>query len=147
MQTFFRDNRGESEYIGTMISLLVIMCFVLSIVSLLPIFTTKADVDYAAQQAVRTIELTGKKGEEYTELMTDLDTVFGAGGYTVTVDGDFVTSGGIEKIQLRDKFTVTVTVPVHIPVITPAVGDPVVLTINVGKTLTGRSEIYWKDLA
>lgn len=147
LRAFIKDNRGVSEYIGTMISILVVMCFVLTIVSLLPIFTTKADVDYMTQQAVRTIELTGKKGDEYTELVADLDNAFGAGEYTLAVEGNFVTSGGIEKIQLRDKFTVTLTVPVGIPIITPAGGEPVVITINVAKSLTGRSEIYWKDLA
>lgn len=147
MRTFFHDNRGESEYIGTMFSLIVIMCFVLSFVTLLPIFTTKTDVDYACQQAVRTIELTGKKGDEYNALVAELNTVFGEGKFTISVDGNFVNSGGEEKIQLREKFTVNLSVPVGIPVITPAIGDPVVITVNVSKSLVGRSEIYWKELA
>jgi hypothetical protein len=61
----------------------------------------------------------------------------------VAVDTEWYDAAA-KTIQLKTLFTVTVTKTVPIVILRPALGDPVVINVNISATARGISEVYWK---
>jgi len=142
MATLKEDERGLSQYVGTIISLMIILAVVYCFVQLVPLIVGKINIDHATRQLARTIELSGEAGELYEQEIDRLKRELGM-DFTVTLTG--VQPGG--KLQLRQQFRITVTVTINLTLTTPAFGDPILLPVTLQTTHTGYSEVYWKELA
>ena len=142
MATLKEDERGLSHYVGTIISLMIILAVVYCFVQLVPLIVGKVNLDHATRQLARTIELSGEAGELYEQETDQLKRELGM-DFTVTLTG--VQPGG--KLQLRQQFRITVTVTINLTLTTPAFGDPILLPVTLQTTHTGYSEVYWKELA
>lgn len=142
MEALKKDERGLSQYVGTIISLMIILAVVYCFVQLVPLIVGKINIDHATRQLARTIELSGEAGELYEQEIDRLKRELGI-DFAVTLTG--VQPGG--KLQLRQQFRITVTVTINLTLTTPAFGDPILLPVTLQTTHTGYSEVYWKELA
>lgn len=137
---FIRDQTAEG-YIDVAITVLIVFTLMASLLALYPIFTAQQSLNQTAKYMARTVELYGKADDETLA--------------SVTADGSFLEPDSLaidtewydaaeKTIQLKTLFTVTVTKTVPIVILRPALGDPVVINMNISATARGISEVYWK---
>ncbi|HWR19914.1 MAG TPA: DUF4320 family protein [Clostridia bacterium] len=133
---FLKDKRAET-IISTILLIVVFFTLVATFITIFPLFVTKTEVDTIAAQLTRVIELTGQAGSEYASELADLRTATG-------LDPTVSVHPAAEQYQLREQFTVTVTVNATINIFTPSFGEPLSISVPITKTVTGRSEVYFK---
>lgn len=137
---FIRDQTAEG-YIDVAIAILIVFTLMASLLALFPIFTAQQSLNQTARYMARTIELYGKADDETLE--------------AVTTDGDFLIPDSVEintqwqdaaekTIQLKTSFTVAITKTMPIVILRPALGEPVVINVQITATARGISEVYWK---
>lgn len=139
--------KGEM-YIDTMISVLII-CIVLTLcLSVLPILIYKYQLDVMASQISKNISVDGIYSFEQ---ISDVQDSFGEVGQNADIEIILKNKDGknetldVEKnnkIQLADKFTVVIKYNFNINFGGMTKGD-----ITLSANSTGRSEVYWKELA
>ena len=134
-----RDRRGDM-YVELLVSLLVILSLIWGFVKFMPLYPIKQNVDYMANQLVRTIELTGEVGAEYYAELSRLKAATRLEP-SISISTTYIAD---TKIQLRERLSVTVSVVEKIEIFSPAFTDPVTIDVPVSKTVTGMSEVYWK---
>lgn len=119
------------------IAMALIFCFV----SLWQPFIRKINIDYMAKTIVRSIEANGRIDSNVYDLQNELKSELGINP-SVTYSADYIS--GTNKIQIRNKFKVTITDVVKIKLINPTFSDPVTVDIPIKKELTGISQVFWK---
>ena len=131
-------------YIDALIALTIFIAVIFSFLAIPEVLVKKQEVDYIAKTVTRRIERDGMAGGALWQMIDDL-----AGETGVSADvswaGEF--QGVDSKIQIRGRFTVTVRYIVQIQLFEPSFGSPVYLGLPMQKTLSGVSEVYWKELA
>ncbi len=138
-------NKGEM-YIDTIISVFVIMIFLALVMTFLPVFMQKYQLDMAAEDIARGISVSGRivaldadlLSQEYDIVIDSAQVVPAAGARMMTA-----TSGGGQYIQLSDGFSVVLTSHRTVGIgglVAPA-------NLEISSTAKGRSEVYWKELA
>lgn len=137
---FIRDQTAEG-YIDVAITMLIIFVFMASLLALYPIFTAQQSLNQTVQYTARTIELFGKADDATLEsVMTD-------GNFLapdiVDIEAEWQDAAA-KTIQLKNAFTVTTTKTVPIVILRPALGEPVVINVQITATARGISEVYWK---
>ena len=137
---FIRDQTAEG-YIDVAITMLIIFVLMASLLALFPIFTAQQSLNQTAQYTVRTVELYGKADDETLESVT-ADSGFLAPD-NVEVEAEWQDAAA-KTIQLKNAFTVTLTKAVPIIILRPALGEPVVINVQITATARGISEVYWK---
>ena len=139
LSLLLRDRRAEG-FVGTLVNFLIIMTLVAGFIYLMPLFTTKQNVDYMASQLMRTIELSGEVGAEYQAELNRLKEQTKLYP-SVSVSATYIADN---KIQLRERISITVSVVMKIPLLAPTFSDPVTIDVPVSKTVSGIGEVYWK---
>lgn len=139
LSLFVRDRRGSS-YLEMAVGLLVILSLVWCVVKLMPLYPTKQNIDFMANELVRTVELTGEVGTEYYVELTRLKAATRLNP-SVTISANYIADN---KIQLRERITITVSIVEQIEILTPLFTSPLMIDVPVSKTVTGMSEVYWK---
>ena len=137
---FIRDQTAEG-YIDVAIAMLIIFVLMASLLALYPIFTAQQSLNQTAQYAARTIELYGKADDETLESVTTDGTFLAPDRVDVEAEWEDATE---KTIQLKNLFTVTMTKTVPIVILRPALGEPVVINVQITATARGISEVYWK---
>jgi hypothetical protein len=133
---FLKNTRGES-FIPMLVAMILIFTLIATFITIFPVFVIKTKVDTIASQLTRVIELTGEAGSEYTAELGELRTATG-------LDPTVNVQPAAAQYQLREQFTVTVTVTAQVKIFTPAVGEPLTIDVPISKTMVGRSEVYFK---
>ncbi len=138
-------NRGEM-YFDTIISVFIIMTVLALAMTLFPLFMKKYKLDMLAEDISRSIAVSGQTNS------IDIDKIAGEYGVDlsscdIVIEPTAVTGlspdGAGTIIQLAEPFTVTV-------VTHQTIGLGGVLSeidIPLTSVSTGRSEVYWKELA
>jgi hypothetical protein len=133
-----------SLYIDAAIAFMALLAISLSCIALPELFIRKQEVDYIARAVVRQIERTGAAGPAAQDFVRELAAQTGLDA-DVAWRGDF--QGPHNRLQLHGEFTVTVRYSVRIRIVDPAFFDTVYLTVPISKTVSGVSEVYWKELS
>ncbi len=137
---FIRDQTAEG-YIDVAITVLIVFTLMASLMALFPIFTAQQSLNQTARYMARTVELYGKADDATLS--------------SVTEDGDFTVPDSVDvetqwhdvsqrMIQLKTQFTVTIAKTVPIVILSPALGDPLVINVRISASANGISEVYWK---
>lgn len=132
------DRRGEGSYIGVVVFVLAAAIFIAFIINLFAVISAKQQLDIAADQLTRQIQLSG-------EVNSDTDKLFdmicgkmkGLDGLTYSVDTTYLRG---TKIQLGTPFQVTVSATGYLG----GFGDFIKFPIHLISTAAGVSEEYWK---
>ena len=134
------ENNGEF-FLDIIIGIMIMMSIVMSFLTLPEVFIKKQEIDYFAKTVARRVEIEGELNHNVTETINNL--AFES-GFTPTIEwaGNFY--GASNKLQIREKFKLTLRHKVKIKLIDPAFSNPVYLEVPISKTVYGVSEVYWK---
>jgi hypothetical protein len=136
---FIRDQTAEG-YIDVAVTILIVFTLMASLLALYPIFTAQQSLNQTSKYLARTIELYGKADDETLVSVT-------ADGFLAPdrVEVEAEWQNAAEKtIQLKTPFTVTITKTIPIFILRPALGEPVIINVQITATARGISEVYWK---
>lgn len=136
------DDRGEANYISTVVYILVVVIVLAVIMDVLAVIMTKQKMDAAADQITRQIQLAGKVDEDTESLIDFLTTDLGkADNLTYHVDTSYITKEGCSTaIQLGTPFYLTISADLELGGFWQLTGLPIRLT----SSAAGVSERYWK---
>ena len=133
-----------SFYIDTLIALTVFIALVFSFLTIPEVLFRKQELDYFAKTVTRRIERDGMAGNTLWQTVREL---IAETGMTADITWTGAFRGADSKIQIRDRFTVTARYTVKVRLFEPTFAAPVYIDIPIQKTLTGVSEVYWKELS
>ena len=133
-----RSIRAEGTYISTVIFVLIAVIFIGLIINLFSIINAKSQMDAAADQLTRQIQLAGEVNSDTDHLFSDITGhISAAENIQYSVSTHYLTG---KKIQLATPFSVTVTGTAYLG----GFGDFNIFPINLISYGAGVSEEYWK---
>ena len=133
-----RSIRAEGTYISTVIFVLIAVIFIGLIINLFSIIAAKSQMDAAADQLTRQIQLAGEVNSDTDHLFSDITGhISAAENIQYSVSTHYLTG---KKIQLSTPFSVTVTGTAYLG----GFGDFNIFPINLVSYGAGVSEEYWK---
>lgn len=142
MMKKLKYSRKRSEaFLDVLFQFAIAMSLIFCFMALWKPFIYKQNMDYMAKTLVRAVEANGRIDGEITALANELKSEMGVNP-TITWNAPYIS--GTNKIQLRQKFTLTVRDSVDIKLIEPTFGSPLVISIPIEKKFTGISQVYWK---
>lgn len=130
-------------FIDALIAMMVLFALLLSFLTIPELLIKKQELDYIAKTAVRRIELDGMAGMNLRRALLELESET---GISADVEWSGAFRGADAKLQIRDRFVLTARYTVRITLFEPSFTAPVHLDVPIRKTLSGVSEVYWKDL-
>ena len=130
-------------YIDSLIIFAVFIALVFSLLTVPEVLIKKQELDYITRSVVRRIERDGMAGDSMRQTLRELAAETGLDA-DVSFSGPF--RGADAKLQIREKFSVTARYTVKVRLFEPTFSGPVNLDVPIYKTLSGVSEVYWKDL-
>ena len=132
------QKKAEGTYISTVVFVLIAVIFIGLVINLFSIIAAKSQMDAAADQLTRQIQLAGEVSADTDRLFSDITGHIGAAeNIRYTVSTHYLTG---KKIQLATPFSVTVTGTAYLG----GFGDFNIFPINLVSYGTGVSEEYWK---
>ena len=136
--TVLKTKRAEGTYISTVVFVLIAVIFIGLVINLFSIIAAKSQMDAAADQLTRQIQLAGEVSADTDRLFSDITGHIGAAeNIRYTVSTHYLTG---KKIQLATPFSVTVTGTAYLG----GFGEFNIFPINLVSYGTGVSEEYWK---
>ncbi len=136
----FRRKRSEA-FLDVLFQFAVAMSLIFCFVALWKPFIYKQNMDYMAKTLVRAVEANGRIDSNITALANELKSEMGVNPI-ITWNAAYIS--GTNKIQLRQKFTLTVHDTIDIKLIEPTFTSPLVISIPIEKKFIGISQVYWK---
>lgn len=140
-----RCDRGEANYFSTVVYIFVAVLLIAFILNVFSIISAKKQMDHAADQMVKQIQLSGGVNQETEELFTYLsNNIGGARNLSYSIDATYLSSrpsGMRQAIQLGVPFYVTITADVNLG----GFWNLDLIHIRIGSKGAGVSEIYWKE--
>ena len=132
------QKKAEGTYISTVVFVLIAVIFIGLVINLFSIIAAKSQMDAAADQLPRQIQLAGEVSADTDRLFSDITGHIGAAeNIRYTVSTHYLTG---KKIQLATPFSVTVTGTAYLG----GFGDFNIFPINLVSYGAGVSEEYWK---
>ena len=136
--TVLKTKRAEGTYISTVVFVLIAVIFIGLVINLFSIIAAKSQMDAAADQLTRQIQLAGEVSADTDRLFSDITGHIGAAeNIRYTVSTHYLTG---KKIQLATPFSVTVTGTAYLG----GFGEFNIFPINLVSYGAGVSEEYWK---
>jgi hypothetical protein len=132
------QKKAEGTYISTVVFVLIAVIFIGLVINLFAIINAKSQMDAAADQLTRQIQLAGEVSADTDRLFSDITGHIGAAeNIQYTVSTHYLTG---KKIQLATPFSVTVTGTAYLG----GFGEFNIFPINLVSYGAGVSEEYWK---
>ena len=132
------QKKAEGTYISTVVFVLIAVIFIGLVINLFSIIAAKSQMDAAADQLTRQIQLAGEVSADTDRLFSDITGHIGAAeNIRYSVSTHYLTG---KKIQLATPFSVTVTGTAYLG----GFGDFNIFPINLVSYGAGVSEEYWK---
>ena len=106
------NERGEANYFSTVVFIFIAVLLLAFIIDLFSIISTKQELDHAADQMVKQIQLSGGVNSETDELFEFLSSqIEGAENISYSIDATYTSprpSGMTNAIQLGTPFFITI---------------------------------------
>ena len=132
------QKKAEGTYISTVVFVLIAVIFIGLVINLFSIIAAKSQMDAAADQLTRQIQLAGEVSADTDRLFSDITGhISAAENIQYSVSTHYLTG---KKIQLATPFSVTVTGTAYLG----GFGDFNIFPINLVSYGAGISEEYWK---
>ena len=132
------QKKAEGTYISTVVFVLIAVIFIGLVINLFAIINAKSQMDAAADQLTRQIQLAGEVSADTDRLFSDITGHIGAAeNIRYSVSTHYLTG---KKIQLATPFSVTVTGTAYLG----GFGEFNIFPINLVSYGAGVSEEYWK---
>ena len=142
----FAANKSGSEVVEMVYACGALCMLILSVLLIIGYALQVNAVSYAGKRVVRYVEVTGQAKQ--ADLQDMLESLLGnAADIEAKVEVTHVDAWANErekKIQLRDKFTITITAVYKITLINPGGADNWDYEVPIRVSINGQSEKYWK---
>lgn len=139
-----KSDRGDANYISTVVFIFIAVILLAFIINLFGIISTKQQLDHAADQMVKQIQLSGGVNADTEELFNFLcSQITGATHITYDIDSDYKTPrppGMQNAIQLGTPFYITIRGRAQLG----GFWNFDLVNITVVARGAGVSEHYWK---
>ncbi|SHO45232.1 DUF4320 family protein [Anaerocolumna xylanovorans] len=144
IKRILKSDRGEANYISTVVYIFIAVIVLAFILNLFSIISTKQQLDHCADQMVKQIQLAGGINSDTEDLFQYLcGEIKGATNITYSINADYYSPrpSGMEKaIQLGTPFYLTVTGRASLG----GFWNLNLVKITVVAKGAGVSERYWK---
>ena len=138
------NERGEANYFSTVVFIFIAVLLLAFIIDLFSIISTKQELDHAADQMVKQIQLSGGVNDETDELFEFLSSqIEGAENISYSIDATYTSprpSGMTNAIQLGTPFFITIEGDAKLG----GFWNFDLVNITVVARGSGVSEHYWK---
>ncbi|MDD4509474.1 MAG: DUF4320 family protein [Oscillospiraceae bacterium] len=139
-----RSDRAEANYFSTVVFIFIAVIILAFIINLFSIISTKQQIDHAADQMVKQIQLSGGISTDTEELFDFLcSEITGAENIRYSIDATYKTprpSGMRNAIQLGTPFYITITGRAQLG----GLWNLDLINIQIVSRGAGVSEHYWK---
>lgn len=136
LKKIIRNKRAES-YIDVAVAVVVVAFILVFAVSIFQMVTLKQDLNYMADELIKTATVSGKVGEEVEQRYAELCAETGISP-EVSFSAFFYDAAS-GKVQLGNSITVTLSTGLTLP----GFGG-YMFPINATATESGLSRVYWK---
>jgi hypothetical protein len=140
LKKIFIKRRAEG-FIEIIFQFAIIMSLIFCFITLWKPFIYKQNIDYMAKTLVRAVESNGRIDNSITDLQNELKNELGV---NPKIKWTATYIAGTNKIQIRKKFTLTLSDELALNLIEPSFSSPVVIKIPINKKFIGISQVYWK---
>lgn len=137
-----KNDKGN-DYVSEIFKFALIMALIISFVALPEPFVKKLNLNSMATSIARAVETTGEINTDIEQLIEDYKGETGLNP-TIKWEGDFVNVGATQRIQIRERFSITLIDKVKIKIAEPSFSGPIEIIVPISKTVRGMSEVYWK---
>ena len=139
-----KNNYGEANYFSTVVFIFITVILLAFVINLFSIISTKQELDHAADQMVKQIQLSGGINSETDALFSFLcSEIKGAENITYSIDATYKSptpSGMYHAIQLGTPFYVTIKGNAKLG----GFWNFDIVNITIIAKGSGVSEHYWK---
>ena len=139
LRCLLRDKKGDEAVSFLMTTAMLVLTFAV-LVSAMSYIMQYYNASYMCRRVVRSIEITGVYDEAETRSL--ISSLSGSDMEDIQIQVDAVYYSG-RKIQLRQTFSVILTVSYRITILTLG-GNPVALDLPITVKVAGMSEVYWR---
>ncbi|WP_313559185.1 DUF4320 family protein [Ruminiclostridium cellobioparum] len=136
------SSRGDG-YVSEIFKFAIIMALILSFVVLPDPFIKKLNLNHMTTSIVRAVETTGEINDDVYQMIEEYKAETGLNP-TIKWEGNFVNVGTSQRIQIRQRFSLTLTDNVVITIAEPSFTGPINIVIPISKKVNGMCEVYWK---
>ena len=141
IQTLLTDERGDATYTGVIVFTVIAMITVVFLLNVMSVVMMKSELDAAADQVARQIQLAGGVDSDTEDLIDYLRNGINAENIEFVIDTTFVTAQGSNTcIQIGTPFYLTVTADTKLGGFFTFADYPLTMTSRAA----GVSEVYWK---
>lgn len=138
----FCDEQG-GLFIADLFRIALFMCLIISFIYLPGPFIKYIQIAHLCEVVVDSIEVTGAVNGETAILIDELKDAYGINPDLV-IEGPFCYVGLEKRIQMRERFTVTVEDKIEVKIIKPSFTNPLIVKVPLRKKLVGVSHVYWR---
>ena len=141
IQTLLTDERGDATYTGVIIFTVIAMVTVVFLLNVMSVVMMKSELDAAADQVARQIQLAGGVDSDTEDLIDYLRNGINAENIEFVINTNFITAQGCNTcIQIGTPFYLTVTADTKLGGFFTFADYPLTMTSRAA----GVSEVYWK---
>ena len=135
------EERGDATYTGVIIFTVIAMVTVVFLLNVMSVVMMKSELDAAADQVARQIQLAGGVDSDTEDLIDYLRNGINAENIEFVIDTNFITAQGSNTcIQIGTPFYLTVTADTKLGGFFTFADYPLTMTSRAA----GVSEVYWK---
>ncbi len=145
-KTTLKDNRGSGavEFLASaMLLMLLFATFVMSLVYITNYYTACHVCRQMVEEIEQNCRYEGTKAELTSDIINDYKDNLEDLKVSIKISTDEMPERADKTIQLRQKFTVTLTGKYSIPM--SVWGDERPMKLDIEVAIPGRSSVYWKD--
>jgi hypothetical protein len=138
---YLKSESGET-YVDLLIIVLVVVVLIAFLIQIPGPFIAYQNLSYMCRNVARAIETTGEVNSDILSLIIDLQETTSLTP-AITYEG-LSWSGGTRKVQLRDRFAITMSIEYTINILSLKGEAAIKATIPITKKVNGIGEVYWK---
>ena len=141
IQILLTEERGDATYTGVIVFTVIAMITVVFLLNVMSVVMMKSELDAAADQVARQIQLAGGVDSDTEDLIEYLRNGINAENIEFVIDTNFITAQGSNTcIQIGTPFYLTVTADTKLGGFFTFANYPLKMTSRAA----GVSEVYWK---
>ena len=141
IQTLLIEERGDATYTGVIVFTVIAMITIVLMLNVMSVVMMKSELDGAADQVARQIQLAGGVDSDTEDLIDYLRNGINAENIEFVIDTNFITAQGSNtRIQIGTPFYLTVTADTKLGGFFTFADYPLTMTSRAA----GVSEVYWK---
>ena len=141
IQTLLIEERGDATYTGVIVFTVIAMITIVLMLNVMSVVMMKSELDGAADQVARQIQLAGGVDSDTEDLIEYLRNGINAENIEFVIDTNFITAQGSNtRIQIGTPFYLTVTADTKLGGFFTFADYPLTMTSRAA----GVSEVYWK---